>query len=257
MNRSSRLAARTASETVAEQIRAQIATGAISPGEMLPSETVLLDEFGVARPTMREALRILESDGLVRILRGVNGGAQVREPELSTLARRAGLYLQMQNVHLGDLMECLSIIQPRAVAMAAKEATSTQLHELRTQLGIIASATDNQDFTDEATEFLNLLVQASGNQALAFVSTLLHRLIRVEARALVAEHKRDHDLRVDEEFRSWCVDQYANLLDLIESGEADNAEAFWDEHLRLVPSTVDDASALMIYEPHRPRRKAH
>ena len=63
--------------------------------------------------------------------------------------------------------------------MAAKEATSTQLHELRTQLGIIASATDNQDFTDEATEFLNLLVQASGNQALAFVSTLLHRLIRV------------------------------------------------------------------------------
>ena len=68
--------ARTASETVAEAIRARIATGALRPGDMLPSERSLLDEFGVARPTMREALRILESDGLVSVRRGVNEAEQ-------------------------------------------------------------------------------------------------------------------------------------------------------------------------------------
>ena len=210
----------------------------------------------MARPTMREALRILESDGLVKVLRGVNGGAQISEPALSTLARRAGLYLQMQNVQLGDLMECLSIIQPPAVALAADVATTEQLQALRVQLQVIASASDNQDFTDQATEFLNLLVQASGNLVLAFISSLLHRLIRVEARALVAEHKGDHDEQIDVDFRLWCVDQYGTLLDFIESGEGDEAQAFWDEHLRLVPSSVDDGSVLMIYEPHRKRRKS-
>src|SRR5260221_14469516 len=62
--------ARTASEAVAEDIRAQIATGRLQAGDRLPSETSLLQVYDVARSTMREALRILESDRLVVVERG-------------------------------------------------------------------------------------------------------------------------------------------------------------------------------------------
>jgi DNA-binding FadR family transcriptional regulator len=245
------LPARTASEAVAEQLRARIATRALEPGDMLPSETTLLDEFGVARPTMREALRILESDGLVTVRRGVHGGAQVTEPDLATLARRAGLHLQIRGVHMGDLMAALRVVQPGAVALAAQAATPAQIRELRSQIERVAAAEGVDALTDEATEFLHTVVQASGNQTLAFVSTLLNRLVRVEARAYVGEHSPAHGPDVEDEFRAWCVEQYSHLVDLIEAGEAQEAEAFWRRHLHLVPPAVDDASSLTVYEPLR------
>src|SRR3974390_738493 len=63
------------------------ASGQGKPGDMLPSERLLIDSYDVARPTMRGALRILESDGLISIERGTHGGARVREPDLVPLAR--------------------------------------------------------------------------------------------------------------------------------------------------------------------------
>jgi DNA-binding FadR family transcriptional regulator len=245
---------RTASETVAEQIRGRIATRTLAPGDMLPSERTLLDEFGVARPTMREALRILESDGLVTIVRGVHGGARVSEPDVTTLARRAGLHLQTRGVHLGDLMAAIRVIQPGAVALAAGAATPEQIGDLRAQVGKVAAAEDLGSFTEEATEFLHALLHASGNQTLAFIASLLNRLMRVEARAYVGEHAPEHDPDEQAEFRAWCVEQYAHLVDLIEAGRADEAEAFWRVHLQVMPPSVDDTSALTIYETDPARR---
>ena len=246
---------RTASEAVAEQIRARIATGALKPGDTLPSETDLLDEFGVARPTMREALRILESDGLVTVRRGVNGGARVTEPDIETLARRAGLHLQIRHVHMGDLMEALRVIQPGAVALAATAASPDQVRELRARIDQVAVTDAIGDFTDQAMAFLNVLVQVSGNETLAFLSSLLERLFQVEARALVDQYVPDHGPDVDPEFRSWCVDQYSHLVDMIEAGHADDAARFWGEHISAMPPLVDDATALTVYRTRRRTRR--
>jgi DNA-binding FadR family transcriptional regulator len=241
---------------VAEAIRARIATGALRPGDMLPSERSLLDEFGVARPTMREALRILESDGLVSVRRGVNGGAQVQDHDIATLARRAGLYLQAHDVHLGDLMAAVRIIQPGVVALAAASATPAQIHDLRAQIARVAEAEGPRAFTDQATAFLGALMQASGNSTLAFISSMLDRLVRVEARAYVDEHATDHEPGAQDEFQAWCIDQYTHLVDLIEGGEGAAAEEFWREHLRVVPPQLDGDPPLTIYEAggvdHRP-----
>lgn len=251
-----RATARTASEAVAEQIRARIATGGLKPGDMLPSETALLAEFGVARPTMREALRILESDGLVRVVRGVNGGAQVREPDVSTLARRTGLYLQMQGVHLSDLLAALQVLQPGAVAMAAASATPEQVTALRAQVEAVAAAPDVTTFTDEATAFLHCLVQACGNRTLELLSALLHQLLQGEARAVAGQHAPAGGGALDEEFRAWCLDQYGRLIDCIEAGDADGARQLWAEHLERVPPAIDAASTLVIYQPNRPGRRS-
>src|SRR5882724_52640 len=92
---SEKIAVPKVAELVAEKIRSQIARGAFQPGDSLPSETELMQRFGVARPTMREAIRILESESLISTRRGAQSGAEVRSVDASALARRAGLLLQM------------------------------------------------------------------------------------------------------------------------------------------------------------------
>jgi DNA-binding FadR family transcriptional regulator len=244
-------AARTASENVAEQVRAEIATGVLRPGSKLPPETILLDRFGVARPTMREALRILESDGLVTVLRGANGGALVRDPDLATLSRRAGLYLQMRGVHMADLMGALRVVQPGAMALAATAATPSQIAGLRSQIETVAAAEEVQGFTDAASEFLHQLMQASGNQTLAFLSNVIDQLVHAETLAYAVEHTPGVDTEMDPEYRQWCVEQYAHLVDLIEGGEGGKAEAFWRRHLHQVPP-LDSSSALRVYQDETP-----
>jgi GntR family transcriptional regulator, transcriptional repressor for pyruvate dehydrogenase complex len=229
-----RAVARTASESVAEQIRAQIATGALKPGDMLPSETALLEIYSVARPTMREALRILESDGLVSILRGINGGAQVREPDLATLARRAGLHLQLRGTHLEALTEAQRLIQPGAVALAAVRRDPADLARLRSCVDSIAECDDLERYGDLAADFLRLLIEASGNQILSLFSGLIDQLL--------------HD-----ELRRWlltnALDQKSELLTF----------AVWREHLRMTthPAALElPPERLEVYPArHRGRTK--
>ncbi|WP_343232204.1 GntR family transcriptional regulator [Mycolicibacterium sp. CBMA 361] len=70
-----------ASELVAANLRRRIITGDLKPGELLPNEATLMVEFGVSRPTLREAFRILESEAIITVLRGAHGGGRVLEPD--------------------------------------------------------------------------------------------------------------------------------------------------------------------------------
>src|ERR1700733_962449 len=70
-----------AGELVAEQLRRQIVTGELREGDPLPSENVLMERFGILRPTLREAFRILESEHIIVIKRGARGGAYVLVPD--------------------------------------------------------------------------------------------------------------------------------------------------------------------------------
>ena len=81
-------------ELVASQLRRRIIGGDLGDGDELPREAELLDEFGVSRPSLREALRILETEGLIRIRRGKVGGAIVQRPTAESTAYHVGLTLQ-------------------------------------------------------------------------------------------------------------------------------------------------------------------
>jgi GntR family transcriptional repressor for pyruvate dehydrogenase complex len=243
--------ARTASESVAEQIRGQIATGALKPGDMLPSETALLEIYAVARPTMREALRILESDGLVSILRGINGGAQVREPDLATLARRAGLHLQLRGTHLEALTEAQRLVQPGAAALAAVRRDPEDVARLRKCVEDIAECEDVGSYADLAADFLHLLLEASGNQILSLFSGLIDQLLHDELRRYLLINAENQK----EELLAFAVIQYGELIDLIESGDADGAETFWREHLRITTLPAEATRLLERLEVYPPRRR--
>ncbi|HWN33241.1 MAG TPA: winged helix-turn-helix domain-containing protein, partial [Pseudonocardia sp.] len=85
-----------AAELVAAQLRRQIVMGERAEGELLPPELRLMTELGVSRPTLRQALRILENERLVRIHRGRNGGARVSRPSVRTAGRHLNNLLLYQ-----------------------------------------------------------------------------------------------------------------------------------------------------------------
>src|SRR5690606_27941135 len=80
-----------AAELVAGRIRSQIVRGELREGDALPTEGELMKEFGVSRPTLREALRVLEAESLISVHRGSRGGARVRVPQSNVAADYAGL----------------------------------------------------------------------------------------------------------------------------------------------------------------------
>lgn len=109
-------------ELVAMHIRRQIVTGQLREGDALPPETALIVEFGISRPTLREAFRILESEGLITVRRGARGGARVQEPSSDVAAGYAGLVLQHRNTTVADVLQARVVVEPPTARMLAERA---------------------------------------------------------------------------------------------------------------------------------------
>ena len=110
-------------EMVAEILRSRIVDGALPDGSMLPKQDDLIEEFQVSlRPLFREALRILENEGLISVRRGNVGGAGVHVPTSENAARTLGLVLQARQVDLDDLADALAVIEPACAAHCALRA---------------------------------------------------------------------------------------------------------------------------------------
>ena len=107
-------------QQIADEIRAAIVAGDLSEGDSLGHEPDLVQRFGVSRPSLREALRILEAEGLITVVRGVFGGVIVHEPDERLTARTAALVLQARNVPVADVHAARSIIEPAAARLVAE-----------------------------------------------------------------------------------------------------------------------------------------
>lgn len=120
-----------ASDLIVSQIRKQILTGNLMPGDRLPSERLLMEDFNVSKQTLREALRVLEFLGLVEIKKGATGGACIAEIESQTALDILANYLYFKNLSMQNLSDVRKIIEPHAAAVAAKTMTDEELDELK------------------------------------------------------------------------------------------------------------------------------
>src|ERR1700738_5280910 len=127
-----RLSARRTAEIVADELRRQIIDGELSDGDLLPRQEVLVEQFNVSLVSLREALRILETEGLVSVRRGNRGGAVVHAPAKSSAAYMLGLVLQSDSVPVTDLQTALKELEPSCAALAAlrPDRATTLLPEL-------------------------------------------------------------------------------------------------------------------------------
>ncbi|WP_283606073.1 FadR/GntR family transcriptional regulator [Mycolicibacterium poriferae] len=214
-------------ELVAGTLRRMVVEGQLKDGDFLPNEAELMAHFGVSRPTLREAVRVLESERLVEVRRGSRTGARVRVPGPEVVARPAGLLLELSGATIADLLTAKSAIEPMAARLLAETGTTEAFDELEQMLEGLATVDHQSDRLAESTGAFHLrVVQLSGNATLGIVAGMLHE-ITVRHTAFVFNERRP----VSRDDYEKLMRSYRKLLQFLRAGDADRAEAHWRKHL--------------------------
>lgn len=217
-----------AGEMVASHLRRQIIRGELREGDQLPQESVLMEEFGVSRPTLREAFRILEAEGAITVRRGVRGGARVQVPEIGVAARHVGLLLQYRGTLLSDVYEVRAVLEPAAARMAARRRTSADLARLSDALDRQREtmAEPGGAFAADA-EFHRLIIELSGNETLGVLAGMVTSIVRDGDRAYRESHDRPHE----QELAKLALRAHPLLVELLRKRSGEEAEEHWRKHL--------------------------
>ena len=235
-----------AAELVAAKIRGQIVSGALPEGTALPPEAELVARYGVSRPTLREAFRILESELLVVVRRGVKGGALVRTPSVEVAARSAQALLQYRGATLADVHQARIMLEPPAAAMLAEQRNAGALAALEAVHEQEMAARTNDEIRLLGGGFHHMVVEQAGNRTLSLLSAMVQQIIDLQtARRLVLEETRT----AQRKHRAQGHADHARLLELIRAGAATEAERFWRQHLERVKGwLLDETDAATVLE---------
>jgi GntR family transcriptional repressor for pyruvate dehydrogenase complex len=236
-------------EMVADVIRARIVAGTLPDGSMLPKQDQLISEFQVSRPSFREALRILESEGLISVRRGNVGGAQVHAPTPENAARTLGLVLQAREVALDDLAAALAVIEPVCAAHCAQrtDRNVALVPHLR-DLNIRCRAIDAQDQAGAARlfqQFHHAIIDGCGNTTLVIVIGALERLWSLHEKAW-ADYADAAAAGPAADLRASVVVAHDEITDAIEAGDASRAQHLVAAHLAKVQPLMLDHRAPRI-----------
>lgn len=219
-------------ELVARQIRNAIIRGELKDGDSLPAEAHLIAEYRVSRPTIREAIRILESEGLIAVSRGARGGALISSPTYDMVARTAGITLQAKGATIGDLYEMRTIIEPLAARMVAERNSVEGAAILRRHLDLEYSLAEDRMAASQAiADFHRIMIELSGNVTLTMVAHSLQRLVERHL-SLAQRREPTHDKEALDRRMRFGLRSHAKLIDLIEKGDGEGAEKHWLNHMR-------------------------
>ncbi len=217
-----------AGEMVAANLRRQIVLGELKEGDQLPPESVLMEQFGVSRPTLREAFRILEAEDAISVRRGVRGGARVQVPDITAAARQVGLLLQYRGALLSDVYDVRTVLEPAAARMAARRRTSADLARLQEVVDRHRESVDDPRAAFAAdAEFHRLIVEMSGNETLQVLVGMVGKIIREGDRS----YADSRDGEQEQELAKVAIRAHGRLVELIRKRSGDQAEEFWRKHL--------------------------
>ncbi|HEX7162617.1 MAG TPA: FCD domain-containing protein [Trebonia sp.] len=153
---------------LAEAIADGIVGRGMRPGDRLPTEAEMVADYVVGRATLREALRVLEAQGVVEVRVGAGGGAFVARPDTGRLARMLSLLLRMSDVTLREVLDARLIIEPALAGQAAGRRNDGHVTAVRANQAAIEKAPrGGAEFHRLNQEFHTLLADASQNRPLA------------------------------------------------------------------------------------------
>src|SRR6185437_13376426 len=205
-------------EQIADELRALIVSGQLAEGESLGREPDLVERFGVSRPSLREALRILEAEGLITVVRGVLGGVVAHQPDA-------------RNVTLGDVHQARSMIEPAAVRVLATSPSKKAVDELTSLVEAQRAVIDDpEEFGKANARFHERLIELSGNQTIGIVAEMLNEIIARAVTAVSQTPSKRNSLST----RRRGIRSQERLLELIAIGASNDAEAHWRTHMDAV-----------------------
>jgi GntR family transcriptional repressor for pyruvate dehydrogenase complex len=228
-----RLSARRTAEIIADELRRQIIDGELADGDVLPRQEVLVEQFNVSLVSLREALRILETEGLVSVRRGNRGGAVVHAPAKAGAAYMLGLLLQSDYVPLADLGTALQELEPMCAALAARrpdraDGLIPKLRELNAAMA--ESIDDGARFTEIGNQFHDVVVRGCGNHTMIAVVGSLETLWTshlqqwADKTAARGEYPSMSKRRV-------ALNVHNKITDAVEAGEGERARRLAARHL--------------------------
>jgi DNA-binding FadR family transcriptional regulator len=219
-------------ESVAAQLRDRILVSDDGQAR-LPTQDQLVEQFGVSYPSVREAIRILETEGLVTVRRGNVGGAEVHRPDESSTAYALGLALQGARVPLTDLAQGLQVLEPMCAAECARIAArkTTVVPALSENIERSASLIgDGAKFTHTAREFHDLLVAHTPNATIRYVVSSLVALWSAQEQAWAESLTQRGDYFSETDLKE-VLRTHKRILREISAGRADEAQRIARVHL--------------------------
>ncbi|HEX2284770.1 MAG TPA: GntR family transcriptional regulator [Mycobacterium sp.] len=217
-------------EIVASRLRDDILSGRLREGDVLPPQDGLLQEFGVSPPALREAIHLLETDGLISVRRGNVGGAVVHQPSAERTAHMISMVLQARSATPADVSGALMHLEPICAGMCA--ARDDRLTEVVPYLEAeIAHQTkyfdDMAQYVPNARRFHEALVSRCGNEPMILLIGSLELIWSAHESSVWSD---DGEPMTHKTMRAALRD-HQRLLDAIRDGNSPRAMRLAQDHL--------------------------
>lgn len=210
-------------DVLANHLRDGILRGEIAEGDALPSERELVDQTGLTRGAVREALKTLSVEGLVQTRHGRFGGSVVTLPGQESMATAINRFVQGRKLSLRSLQETREALEPFLARMAAERRSAENLLELKTlHAELVAAVADFHEFAAVNVKWHNAVAKASGNELLAAV------LYSIAHGVHIATSMEEYDTM---ETRKQVIHIHSRINDAIEAGNPDLAERGMRQHM--------------------------
>ena len=231
---------RRASTDIAELIKKAILSDQFQEGDRLPPERDLAAQFQVGRMTIREALRTLETKGLIAIRKGSSGGAFVQPAPPDQIADIIVDNLELDGITRKEIVESRILIEKNIVKNIIENATPEDFKLLEQNIKATKALAKDftpdgvAEFTVKSVEFHHLLVKAAHIAPLVVFHSVLAKWVLRSILSL---------LRYSEEERRWSNNSHEMILKAIRSGDVSESQELIEAHiLKVIPQDVQGRS---------------
>ena len=238
-------------ERVASELRRRVVDGELADGARLPKEDTLRSLFAVGKPAIREALRILETEGLISVVRGNKGGAIVRVPNPSGMAYSLGMVLTFEGVEAGDLAMAVREIELLCAGLCAQrpDRATTLVPRLRAIHDQSADIHVAGDIRPLLRAFHEELAASCGRRTLTIIAGCLETLWTGHVRAATGAPSTAATTGGPD--RSQSIAEHSMIIDAIEAGDVQQTQALLRAHLERVQeqsTTIDLGGSIDILD---------
>jgi GntR family transcriptional repressor for pyruvate dehydrogenase complex len=238
-----------ASEILASQLRQMIVRGELRPGRLLPNERDLVTESGLSRTSVRDALRVLESEGFITTKVGRNGGSVVTLPGRHVVARSVEMFVRTHGIRLDSLLECRVAVEPTLARLAAKHRTASELEnmtDLHRQFA--ASVDDVQLYKRINLEWHLAVARSSRNEPL---------IALMEAITTPIRDAMDYQHVTTPEMRAGAVKAHTVILQAIHDQDEQGAARRMERHVAAYRDVSTGVTLIRDAEETRHPRAGH
>src|SRR6201987_6188426 len=228
-----------ASDVLADDLRERILLGEFPEGTALPTERDLVAQTHMSRATVREALRILEVQGLIRIKTGRAGGAFVQKPDNESVADSVPLFIRGRRIRLGALLETREAVEPACARLAAKYRTDSDLERLD-------KANEGISVDGPLAVFLQANVNWHVGVPIASHNELLTGFMLALSRAIYSS--TDTKGFIDSDIRRTTIRAHRGITEAIPAQDPDAALRRMNKHVHAYAEAVQEVEELPAIE---------